>query len=265
VVDENKEPESRCSSQDEETGSRKPVERAAEAPVERAAEAPVERAAEAAGSNAGEQKPDYTAEGAQPKQSKPLATEKPVALARGEVRYIVSIDEATGVITKIEKLEKEGVSTELNEDEYLVAFTYAGHAAPYYAAYASAFYDPLNSPTGQAALKAAIDVWKSFVQPENNSGQEKNMSTGTDAFGGYADALGGYVDPYGGYSDPYGGYTDAFGGYADPYGGYSDASGGYFDAYGGYTAPTGEYVDPASVAAYVQGVCDTAASMYAVS
>jgi hypothetical protein len=90
-------------------------------------------------------------------------TEKPVAQQRGVVQYVVSVDESTGLIVKVEKQDEEGTPKELSEEEYLAAFAYASYAAPYYAAYTSSLYDPLSTPAGQAYLKAVIDVWKSLA------------------------------------------------------------------------------------------------------
>ena len=76
----------------------------------------------------------------------------------------MSVDDATGVIVKIEKLDDDtDERKELSRDEYAAAYTYAAYAAPYYASYAASLYDPLASPAAQSYLKSIADYAKSLT------------------------------------------------------------------------------------------------------
>jgi hypothetical protein len=87
-------------------------------------------------------------------QSQVPATERPVPLKRKIAEYVVSVDEETGVIVTIEKLDPgTNTRTELTQEEYAAAYSYAFYAGPYYAGYAAALFDPLSTPAAQAYLK----------------------------------------------------------------------------------------------------------------
>jgi hypothetical protein len=87
-------------------------------------------------------------------QSQVPATERPVPLKRKIAEYVLSVDEETGVIVTIEKLDPgTGTRTELTQEEYAAAYSYAFYAGPYYAGYAAALFDPLSTPAAQAYLK----------------------------------------------------------------------------------------------------------------
>jgi hypothetical protein len=96
----------------------------------------------------------------------PPVTEKPVPTQRKISRYVASVDEATGCVVKIEKLdEKTGEPKALSQEECAAAYAYANYAAPYYAGYAASMYDPMSSPAMQvylAYLKAISDYSKTL-------------------------------------------------------------------------------------------------------
>jgi hypothetical protein len=88
-------------------------------------------------------------------------TEKPVATRRKILQYVVSVDDATGCIVKMEKQdEKTGERKEFTQQEYAAAYAFGSYAAPYYAAYAASLYDPVSSPAVQAYLKSISDYIK---------------------------------------------------------------------------------------------------------
>jgi hypothetical protein len=88
-------------------------------------------------------------------------TEKPVATRRKISQYVVSVDDATGCIIKMEKQdEKTGERKEFTQQEYAAAYACGSSAAPYYAAYAASLYDPVSSPAVQAYLKSISDYIK---------------------------------------------------------------------------------------------------------
>jgi hypothetical protein len=90
-------------------------------------------------------------------------TEKPVALRRKISQYVVSVDDATGAIVRIETLdEKTGQPREFTQEEYAAAYGFASYVAPYYAAYTASLYDPLSSAAVQAYLKGISDYLKTF-------------------------------------------------------------------------------------------------------
>jgi hypothetical protein len=90
-------------------------------------------------------------------------TEKPVATTRQLSEYVISVDEATGLVVKIEKLDGETSNRdELTQQEYAAAYSYACYTAPYYATAAAALYDPLQSPAAQAYLKNIADYVKAM-------------------------------------------------------------------------------------------------------
>lgn len=94
----------------------------------------------------------------------PPVTEKPVATRRKISQYVVSVDDATGSITKIEKLdEKTGERKQFNQGDYVAAYGCANYAAPHYAAYAASLNDPLSSPAVQAYLKGIADYVRAFT------------------------------------------------------------------------------------------------------
>ena len=91
-------------------------------------------------------------------------TEKPVAIRRKISQYVVSVDDATGAIVRIETLdEKTGKPREFTQEEYAAAYGFASYVAPYYAAYTASLYDPLSSPAAQAYLKGISDYLKAFT------------------------------------------------------------------------------------------------------
>jgi hypothetical protein len=91
-------------------------------------------------------------------------TEKPVPAKRSITRYTVSVDDATGHIVKIEKLdEKTNQSRELTQSEYAAAYSFASSAAPYYAASTAALHDPLNSPAMQAYFRGIADYIRAIT------------------------------------------------------------------------------------------------------
>ncbi|MDQ3895921.1 MAG: hypothetical protein M3326_01515 [Actinomycetota bacterium] len=96
--------------------------------------------------------------------TEPRVTEKPVAQARRVAEYVVSVDQTTGAIMKIERLERDGSRKEFTEEEYVAAYTSLSYAAPYFASYAAALYDPLNDPAIQTYLKAVVDYWKALIR-----------------------------------------------------------------------------------------------------
>ncbi|HSF33877.1 MAG TPA: hypothetical protein VLK82_25900 [Candidatus Tectomicrobia bacterium] len=126
-----------------------------------------------------EQPPNTSSENSPSASEKVPVTEKPVpsrrpatprsapsrgAISRKISQYVVSVDDATGSIVKIEKLdEKTGKSREFTQQEYTAAYSFASCAAPYYAAYAASLYDPLSSPAVQAYVKAIADYLKAFA------------------------------------------------------------------------------------------------------
>ena len=114
---------------------------------------------------ADEQTPNTASEGTSPAGGEvPPVTEKPVATRRKISQYVVSVDEATGSIVKIEKMnEQTGKPRELTQEEYAAAYGFASYAAPYYAAYAASLYDPLSSPAVQAYVKGVSDYLKAFT------------------------------------------------------------------------------------------------------
>jgi hypothetical protein len=91
-------------------------------------------------------------------------TERPVPSERRLSQYVLSVDDSTGAIVKIEKLDPEaGARTELTREEYAAAYSYAFYAAPFYASYAASLYDPLDDPAAQAYLKGITDYAKSLT------------------------------------------------------------------------------------------------------
>lgn len=102
-----------------------------------------------------------------PGESQPSATEKPVVTRRHIAQYVVSVDDATGTIVKIEKVDGQtGQPKEFTPEEYAAAYSfasYAGYGAPYGAQYAAPLYAPLSNPTVQAYLKAMSDYLKAFT------------------------------------------------------------------------------------------------------
>jgi hypothetical protein len=95
---------------------------------------------------------------------KPPVTEKPVATRRKISQYVVSVDDATGSIVKIEKMDEQtGTPREFTQEEYAAAYGFASYAAPYYAAYAAALYNPLSSPAVQAYVKGIADYFKALA------------------------------------------------------------------------------------------------------
>jgi hypothetical protein len=91
-------------------------------------------------------------------------TEKPVATTRKISQYVVSVDDGTGRIVKMEKQdEKTGERKEFSQQEYAAAYAFGSSAAPYYAASAASLYDPLSSPAVQAYLKTISDYWRAFA------------------------------------------------------------------------------------------------------
>jgi hypothetical protein len=94
----------------------------------------------------------------------PPVTEKPVATRRKISQYIVSVNDATGSIVKIEKMDEQtGKPREFTQEEYAVAYGFASYAAPYYAAYAASLYNPLSSPAVQAYVKGIADYLKALA------------------------------------------------------------------------------------------------------
>jgi hypothetical protein len=114
---------------------------------------------------ADEQAPKTVSEGTPPPGgTEPPVTEKPVATRRKISQYVVSVDEVTGSIVKIEKLDEQtGKPKEFTRAEYTAAYSFASYAAPYYAAYAASLYDPLSSPAVQAYVKGIADYLKAFI------------------------------------------------------------------------------------------------------
>jgi hypothetical protein len=99
-----------------------------------------------------------------PSEQEPLVTEKPVASRRKVSQYVLSVDDTTGSILKMEKLdEKTGQRKEFTQDEYASAYSFGSYLAPYYAAYAASLHDPLNSPAVRAYLQAISEYVKAFT------------------------------------------------------------------------------------------------------
>jgi hypothetical protein len=96
---------------------------------------------------------------------KSRVTEKPVPSQRKISKYVASVDDATGYLIKIEKLdEKTGEPRALSTEECAAASAYA---APYYADYAASLYGAMSSPATHlhhAYLKAISDYVKMFSQ-----------------------------------------------------------------------------------------------------
>lgn len=91
-------------------------------------------------------------------------TERPVASRRKISEYVVSVDDETGAIVKIERVDEDtNARTELTQDEYAAAYAFASYAAPYYASYAASLYDPLSSPAAQAYLKTISNYAKAVT------------------------------------------------------------------------------------------------------
>lgn len=96
--------------------------------------------------------------------SEKLATEMPVPTVRRISQYLVSVDDTTGTVVRIEKVDPDkGDKKELSQDEYAAAYAYAGYSAPYYATYAASLYDPLSDPAIQTYMKAAADYAKAYM------------------------------------------------------------------------------------------------------
>jgi len=114
---------------------------------------------------ADEQTSDSPSQGTPPPGgSAPPVTEKPVATRRKISQYVVSVDDATGSIIKIEKIDEQtGKPREFTQEEYAVAYGFASYVAPYYAACAASLYDPLSSPAVQAYVKGISDYLKAFT------------------------------------------------------------------------------------------------------
>jgi hypothetical protein len=92
-------------------------------------------------------------------------TEKPVPTRSKTSQYVVSVDDATGFVVKIEKLDDEtGQRREFTQDEYMAAYASMSSAMPYYAAYAASLYDPQSSPAMQAYFMALSDYVKAFTK-----------------------------------------------------------------------------------------------------
>jgi hypothetical protein len=108
-----------------------------------------------------------------PVTEKPVPTRRPAAsrsatprsaTSRKISQYVVSVDDATGGIVKIEKLDEQtGESREFTAEEYTAAYSFASCAAPYYAAYAASLYDPLSSVAVQEYMKAMADYLRAFA------------------------------------------------------------------------------------------------------
>ena len=100
-----------------------------------------------------------------------MATETPVPTRRKVSRYIISVEDATGTIIKMERIdEKSGKAQELTKEEYAAAYSAASYSSPYYAASAAMFYDPTTSPAMQAYtayIKTISDYLKTLSQPIN--------------------------------------------------------------------------------------------------
>ena len=110
-------------------------------------------------------------------------TEKPVATSRTLSQFVISVDDGTGAIIKIERLDDEtNERTELSREEYVAAYSHAYFAAPYYASYAASLYDPLSSPDAQAYLKFISDYAKAAAASAG--------VPGVDAVGTYLRSLG---------------------------------------------------------------------------
>jgi len=99
-----------------------------------------------------------------PGGQEPRVTERPVATQRRISQYVLSVEDATGAIAKIEKLDERGQRNELTQEEYAAAYSFAGYIAPYYTMYAASLYDPLSNPVLQAYLKAIADYMRTLTQ-----------------------------------------------------------------------------------------------------
>jgi hypothetical protein len=112
-----------------------------------------------------QQRPNTSSEGTPPPGGQePPVTEKPVATRRKISQYVVSVDDATGSIVKIEKLdERTGERRELTPEEAAAACCAASYGAPYYAGYTTLLYDSLSVPSVQVYLKTISDYVKAFT------------------------------------------------------------------------------------------------------
>jgi hypothetical protein len=94
------------------------------------------------------------------------ATEKPSGpSARKVSRYTVLVEDDTGVIARIEKVDpKTQQSRELTAEEYGLAYAFASYSAPYYASLAASMFDPLNSAVVRAYYKGLSDYVKALTE-----------------------------------------------------------------------------------------------------
>jgi len=114
---------------------------------------------------ADEHPPDSTSAGPPPAgEQGPPVTEKPVATRRPISHYVVSVDDTTGSIVKIEKLDEQtGERKRLTQADYVAAYGRAASAAPPYAANAASLYRSLSSPVMEAYVKVIADYIKAFT------------------------------------------------------------------------------------------------------
>jgi hypothetical protein len=112
-----------------------------------------------------EQRRNTSREGTPPPGGQePPVTEKPIATRRKISQYVVSVDDVTGSIVKIEKLDEQtGERKELTQEEAAAACCFASYGAPYYGAYTTSLYESLSSPSVQAYLKGISDYVKAFT------------------------------------------------------------------------------------------------------
>lgn len=98
--------------------------------------------------------------------TEPLATEKPPGpSARKVSRYTVTVEDETGVISRIEKIDlKTQQARELTAEEYGLAYAFASYSAPYYASLAASMLDPLNSSALRAYYKGLSDYVKALTE-----------------------------------------------------------------------------------------------------
>jgi hypothetical protein len=95
-------------------------------------------------------------------------TEKPVPTKKKVSRYTVYVDDATGLVEKIEKMdEKTGQGKELSQQEYASVYAFSSTGSPLYGAYGAygaPHQDPLSSPAIQAYFKGISDYVKALTE-----------------------------------------------------------------------------------------------------
>ena len=108
-----------------------------------------------------------TAAGATADEIEPPVTEKPVPTQMKISQFVVSVDDSTGAIVKIERLDEQtGLRTELTQQEYAAGYalaSYAGYLTPYLASHAANLYPSLRDPAAEAYLKGVTDYIKAVT------------------------------------------------------------------------------------------------------